>query len=101
MNKTNFAFDSGVARLLGIKNHPGYFTSFCNKQAQGAWENGSCVIKDGSDSGEDITPDGTKGIILGSLKSPEGKYAYFVEWEDKPKMPVFCVEEKLKLERKI
>lgn len=94
-------FDEKTALLLGIQNHPGYLVPFCNKQAEGAWQNGSCVVKHGSDPGGDFTPDGIKGIILGSLKTSDGRYGYFVEWENNLKMPIFCVEEKMKLlERK-
>lgn len=98
MNKAAcYEFDERTAMLAGIKNHPGYLTPFCNNQAEGAWENGSCVVKHGSDAGGDLTPDGIKGTILGSLKVPELGYGYFVEWENKPKMAIFCVEEKMKL----
>lgn len=86
-----------TAISLGIRNHPGYLTPFCKKQAAGAWANGSCVVKSGSDPGGDVTPDGIKGKILGSLKAPNGGYAYFVEWENKPKFAIFCTEEKMKL----
>lgn len=89
--------DEITAALLGIQNHPGYLTPFCKNQAEGAWENGSRVVKDGNDPDGDVTPNGTKGKILGSLKTPDGIYGYFVEWDDKPKMPILCMEEKMKL----
>ena len=97
MIKTIYEFDGEGAALLGIQDHPGYLTGFSKNQAEGAWANGSCVVKDGHDPDGDVTPDGIKGKILGSLKTPDGKYAYFVEWDNKPKMPIFCVQEKLRL----
>jgi hypothetical protein len=97
MSKTFCEFDGRLAALLGIQDYPGYLTPFCKNQAEGAWANGSCVVKDGSDPDGDLTPDGIKGKILGSLEAQNGRYAYFVEWDNKPKMPIFCVEEKMKL----
>lgn len=96
-SKYFYELDEITASLLGIRLHTGYLTPFSKNQAAGAWANGSCVVKNGSDPGGDITSDGIKGKILGSLKTPEGEYAYFVEWDNKPKMPTFCVEEKMKL----
>lgn len=97
MSKTLYELDGEFAALLGIQDHPGHLTPFCKNQAEGAWANGSLVVKNGSDPSGDVTPDGTKGKILGSLKAAEGQYAYFVEWDNKPKMPVFCVQEKMRL----
>jgi hypothetical protein len=97
MSKSFYEFDGRIAALLGIQDHPGYLLPFSENQAEGAWANGSCVVKNGSDPGGDLTPDGIKGKILGSLKTPDGRYGYFVEWDNKPKMPIFCVEEKMKL----
>jgi len=97
MNKKIYELDGRVAALLGVKEHAGYLLPFSKNQAKGAWENGSRVVKDGSDPDGDMTPDGIEGKILGSLKTPDGKYAYFVEWDNKPKMPIFCVQEKLRL----
>ena len=97
MTSNFYEFDERTAALLGIQNHPGYLTPFSKNQAEGAWANGSCVVKDGADPSGDVTPDGIEGKILGSLKTPDGKYAYFVEWDNKPKMPIFCVQEKLRL----
>lgn len=99
MSKTFHELDGRTAALLGIQDHPGYLLPFSKNHAEGAWANGSCVVKDGSDPEGDLTPDGIKGKILGSLKTPDGRYAYFVEWDNKPKMPIFCVEEKMKLLR--
>lgn len=96
MNGKIYKLDERIAIQFGIQNHPGYLTSFSKNQAEGAWVNGSCVVKDGNDPGGDATPNGIKGEILGSLKVAE-KYGYFVEWENKPKMAIFCVEEKMKL----
>ncbi len=92
-----YEFDERTAAFFRIEEHPGYLTPFCKNQAEGAWENGSYIVKHGSDPGGDVTPDGIKGIILGSLKAPSGKYGYFVEWENKPKIAIFCAEEKMKL----
>ncbi len=97
MSNSLYELDERTAVLLGIQNHPGYLTPFSKNQAEGAWANGSCVVKDGSDPDGDLTPDGIKGKILGSIKTPDRRYAYFVEWDNKPKMPIFCVQEKMRL----
>ena len=66
---------------------------FTNKQAPGALANGTSIEKVGSEPG-DGHQDGAKGKIVGSIgpvdPSPEyaGRYAYFVEWDDMPGLPV-------------
>lgn len=64
-------------------------------QAPGAWLNGSTVRKINSRP-DDGTPDGTPGVVLGSLDVREqGKpaaYAYWIEWANRPGLPVACID---------
>jgi hypothetical protein len=67
----------------------------CRDQAAEAlYPNGTRVLKDKGEPG-DATPIGTKGLVLGSISHPEMGVGYFVEWDDKPGVPIFVVERKL------
>lgn len=65
---------------------------FTTQEAPGAIRNARRIEKVNSEPG-DAHPDGTKGRVLGSigpfydarLPSP---YAYFVDWDDMPGVPV-------------
>jgi hypothetical protein len=58
------------------------------------YKNGTKIRKGDGDL-DDITPKGTPGTILGSLYHHQMGVGYFVEWDDKPGMPVFVMERKL------
>lgn len=64
-------------------------------QAPGAWPNDATVRKVNSRPG-DATPDGTRGLILGSVDMREFKlparFGYFLEWDNLPGIPVFCAD---------
>lgn len=67
----------------------------CRDEAPGAWRNGTPVVKANSQP-DDGTFDGTPGVVLGSIdvsnQGKPGRFAYFIEWADKPGLPVFCVD---------
>lgn len=55
-------------------------------QAEGAYANGSRVVKVESEPG-DATPDGTGGKVLGSYSNPDlfhGLIAYSIMWDNRP-----------------
>lgn len=63
-------------------------------EAPGAWRNGTVVAKANSQP-DDGTPDGTRGIVLGSIDVREkgpATFAYFVEWSNRPGLPVFTAD---------
>lgn len=88
-----------------------------NAEAEGAMPNFTPVTKQNAEKG-DTHPNGTKGIVVGSLATPEAmkleddpkipanimaklrkvKYMYFVRWENSPvgSNPVCCVDYKVK-----
>lgn len=83
---------------------------YADDQADGAWHNGTRIVKTRKIDAEEVTAVGAKGTILGSMDIPadaiaeqlgrglEGvKYGYFVLWDDKPNMPTFCIDQKLGL----
>jgi len=75
-----------------------YFGAFTRDQAEGAWPNGTRVVKVKGDPGtQDATANGTQGVVLGSIVMPEvSKDAfYFIEWDDKPLIAVGCSAWKL------
>ena len=64
-----------------------YFGMFTRDQADGAWPNGTRVIKvKGDPGGDDTTALGVTGTVLGSIMMPEVSRHpfYFIEWDDKP-----------------
>lgn len=83
---------------------------YVDDQADGAWNNGTRIVKTRKIDAEEVTAVGAKGIILGSMAMPEDaiaeqlgrglegvEYGYFVLWDDKPSMPTFCIDKKLGL----
>lgn len=64
--------------------------AFTRHQAAGCLANGTRVVKARSEE-SDAHPDGTPGVILGSLCTPEvmaGAPFYFVEWAPRPRVAV-------------
>jgi hypothetical protein len=65
-----------------FKGEPGWHGMFTRQQAKGALANGTRIVKVNSEPG-DAHPDGTPGVILGSISHPaiwDGAVCYFVEW---------------------
>lgn len=88
------------AKKFNIKFHPGYVGAFTSDEAEGAWPNGTRIVKSYSEPG-DSTANGTKGTILGSLRNEDGGLAYFVEWDDKLRFPVLTGAIKISLAEKV
>lgn len=82
--------------MEGIKQHPGYYGAFTRNQVDGAWPNGSRVIKIKSETG-DTHRVGERATVLGSMfhadVSPH--VFYFIEWDASPGMAVGCAGWKL------
>lgn len=72
---------------------PGWTGSFTSATAPGALKAGTRIVKADRDKGgpDDLTPIGTLGTVLGSLYDPALGIAYFIEWDDKPKVAVLAV----------
>jgi hypothetical protein len=85
-----------VARVLGIRNYPGYMGSFTRRQADGAIPNGTVIVKIAVDEGGDIHPIGTRGAVLGSIRHPTLGYFYFIEWDPRPGLASGCQGYKIK-----
>lgn len=83
-----------------LQYESGYVGAFTRAEADGAWKNGTRVVKIKREQGDhhDI---GSKATILGSIRTPnESIIMYFIEWDAMPKSAVACAETKLgKLER--
>jgi hypothetical protein len=83
-----------------IIGEPGWQGAFTRDQAEGALPNGATIVKDNSES-NDATPNGTRGIILGSFAVPDPVMAaavpffYFVEWSNRPRIAIGCVSTKI------
>lgn len=59
---------------------------------QAKFKNGARIRKTINERG-DLTPVGTGGRILGSIFSNvAGGVGYFIEWDDKPREAIFCIE---------
>jgi hypothetical protein len=85
--------------------------AYFDDQAPGAWANGTRIIKVKKVDAQEVTDIGTRGTVLGSMGLPadaiveqldrglEGvQFGYFIEWDDKPNLPTFCIDAKLALE---
>lgn len=98
---TKFKYPLSLARvdaaLLGIRSEPGWTGDFTRRQAPGAkYPNGTRIIKSVEDEGGDETPVGLTGTVLGSIHPhPSMPYAYFVEWDHRPKVATFMAEHKV------
>lgn len=78
------------------KHRPGWTGGFTTRRAAGAMENGTRIVKAAEDATGDFTPIGSLGTVLGSMLHPKLGIAYFIEWDDKPKLAVACVHWKIK-----
>lgn len=72
--------------MLNIRSYPGWIGQHTRDEAPGALPNGSRVRKIKEDPGGDSTPIGTLGTVLGSLWEVSVGYAYFVEWDGRPRL---------------
>lgn len=89
-----FTFSDELVRELEIKMHPGYQTMFTRQERKGMAKNGTRVFKCNVDPG-DTRPIGAKGTVLGSFWHPSLGPAYFIEWDDKPRLAVFVLQWKI------
>lgn len=91
-------FDGAAARrVFGIREHAGYLTPFTRQEArQAKFSNGARVTKAHEDVSGDVTKLGMQGTVLGSIHAPGIGTAYFVEWDDKPRIAIFVIEAKIR-----
>jgi len=83
---------------FNIKEHPGYNGVFTTNEADGAYPNGTRIVKSRSEEG-DATPTGTKGTVLGSIRQEPIPFPmYFVEWDNRPKFAVAVIGLKIQQE---
>lgn len=80
-----------------IHGEPGWIGAFTRHQESGALANGTRVVKANTEPG-DGTREGTPGVVLGSIREPDGqrRYIYFIEWAGDPRVAVACMGFKLK-----
>ena len=85
--------NEAVCRHFNITLHHGWEGMFTTREHEGAMRNGTRVVKleaDPTDSHEA----GAHATILGSFGIP-GRLAYFVVWDDWPRIACMVVAEKL------
>jgi hypothetical protein len=75
-------------------HHDGYIGAFSRQSAPGAIPAGTRIKKAWSEPG-DTHPVGAEGVVLGSIYQLDHGYAYFVEWDDAPRLAVACVAKKI------
>jgi hypothetical protein len=78
------------------KPRPGWIGGYTTRQAPGAMPNHTRIVKAAEDASGDLTPMGTLGTVLGSIKHPQLGLCYFIEWDDKPRCAVAVVAWKIK-----
>jgi hypothetical protein len=87
---------------MNVREEPGWTGGFTREQADGAIPNGTRVRKCRLESG-DAHPVGSLGVVLGSMATPldllpafpDDHFAYFVEWDDHPRMAVGIIASKI------
>jgi len=94
--KTLAQLEEEAAAELGIREYPGYTGAFTRRQAAGALDNGTTVVKVAHDEGGDLHPDGSEGAILGSIRAAGLGVMYFVEWDATPGVATAVVEAKIR-----
>jgi hypothetical protein len=94
---------------LSIGYEDGIMGALSRNEADGALPNGTAIVKTNSEDG-DGTPDGTRGVVLGSLPASEQAFAeanvpldmrhppyfYFVEFADLPKVSIGIMGAKIR-----
>jgi hypothetical protein len=73
----------------------GWTGQFSTHQYPGAYPNGARIEKLLMEEGDAHAP-GAKGTVLGSIGHPTIGVAYFVEWDDMPKLAVLVVATKIR-----
>lgn len=85
-----------VAAALGIDHEPGWIGGFTRRQEPGMLANGTRIVKIREDKAGDLTPLGTRGTVLGSIRPPGMTLGgYFVEWDGRPHCATFMIEWKI------
>lgn len=87
-----------IDAACSIRHHPGWSGSaFTREQHPDAlYANGARVIKMREDEGGDVTPLGTHGTVLGSIKPVASFFCgYFIEWDNRPRFVTFVAEWKI------
>lgn len=79
---------------MNLREEPGWAGVFTREQADGCYPNGSRVEKTIEEKG-DAHPVGARGTVLGSISHPDVGTAYFIEWDDTPRMAVATVAAKI------
>lgn len=78
----------------------GWKGCFTTNEAQGAYPNGTRVVKSMVDS-PDERPIGSLGTVLGSIPGLEEenvKFFYFIEWDILPRVAIGCMDCKVRKE---
>jgi len=86
-------------KTFDLKNEPGWAGYFTRQEVDGALKNGTRVVKAISENGN-RQPNGTPGVILGSMSRPgikSGEVCYFVEWASMPRCAVAVMSFKLRV----
>ena len=84
-----------------IRHYAGWFGVHTQDQADGAWPNGTRVVKVLTEEG-DSHQTGDMGTVIGSIEAPpdvarlyDAGYFYFIEWDDHPRIAVGIISLKI------
>ena len=87
-----------MAKSPDIREWPGWQGIFTREQAPEAKYPNEMRIKKTVHEPGDGTPNGTGGTVLGSVYAPGKGVAYFVEWDNRPRVAVLVAEYKIGIE---
>ena len=84
-----------------IRHYPGWIGLFTREEADGAWPNGTRIVKTLTEKG-DGHQRGALGTVIGSIQAPvdvaqkyDAGYFYFVEWDSDPRVAVGVISLKI------
>jgi hypothetical protein len=87
--------EDAAASLYNIVNEDGWQGCLTRDEApQAKFKNGARITKTVNEKG-DITALGMGGTILGSIFYEPAGVGYFIEWDDKPREAIFCIEARI------
>jgi hypothetical protein len=82
-----------------LDNEPGWAGVFTRREAVEALHKNGARIEKAEFVAGDAHPVGARGTVLGSIHDEKLGTAYFIEWDDEPKVAVAVTEKRIRLAR--
>jgi hypothetical protein len=86
--------------VIELNNEPGWSGAFTRQQAAEAIHKNGARIEKAEYVDGDAHVTGARGTVLGSIHEPKLGTAYFIEWDDEPKVAVAVTEKRIRAAQK-